>query len=50
MYSVYVNNEKVKSYKYEIQAITYCFLKGYVTCGRGWYFLNDKVKVVWGNE
>ncbi len=45
MYNVYVNNELKKSYKYKIQAVTYCFLNGYVTSGRGLYFLNPKVEI-----
>ena len=46
MYRIYVNDVLVKEYPYELQAITYCFLSGYVSRGRGWYFLNPKVKVI----
>ena len=49
-YQVWVGDKElmglVKTYPYKIQAITYCFLNGYVTSGRGWYFLNEKVKIV----
>ena len=44
-YNVYVNNKLVKIYKYQIQAVIYCFLNGYVTSGRGLYFLNPKVEI-----
>lgn len=44
-YNVYVNNKLVKIYKYQIQAVIYCFLKGYVSTGRGLYFLNPKVEI-----
>ena len=56
MYSVYVNNVKVKSYKYKIQATVYCFLKGYIYSGgcdfdNDWYyFYDDRVKVVREDE
>ena len=52
MYSVYINNTKVKSYPFKIQAIIYCYMKGYVSEGgydfdNGWYrFLDKKVEVV----
>lgn len=52
MYNVYVNGTKVKSYKYKIQAIIYCYMHGYVSSGgydfdNCWYiFLDEKVKVV----
>ena len=45
IYNVYVNNKLVKIYKYQIQAVIYCFLKGYVSTGRGLYFLNPKVEI-----
>lgn len=51
MYNIYVNNQLVKSYKYEIQAVTYCFMKGYISSGgydfyNGWYyFLDERVKI-----
>lgn len=45
MYKVYINNNIVKTYKYQIQAVTYCFLNGYVTTGRGLYFFNPKVQI-----
>lgn len=45
MYQVIVNNTMVKTYPFKIQAIVYCFLNGYVSSGRGWYFLDEKVKV-----
>lgn len=45
MYQVIVNNKVVKTYQFMLQAITYCFMNGYVSSGRGWYFLNDKVKI-----
>lgn len=45
IYNVYVNNKLVKIYKYQIQAVIYCFLNGYVTSGRGLYFLNPKVEI-----
>ena len=52
MYNVYVNNTKVKSYPFKIQAVIYCYMKGYVWEGgcvfdNGWYiFLDEKVRVV----
>ena len=46
MYLVKVNDKTVKEYKFKIQAITYCFLNGYVSSGRGYYFLNPLVKIV----
>lgn len=45
MYQVTVNNTIVKEYPFKLQAIIYCFLNGYVTSGRGWYFLDDRVKI-----
>lgn len=45
MYQVIVNNKVVKTYPFKLQAIIYCFLNGYVTSGRGWYFLNPDVKI-----
>lgn len=45
MYQVVVNNKVVKTYPFKIQAIIYCFMNGYVTSGRGWYFLDDRVKI-----
>lgn len=45
MYQVVVNNTTVKTYPFKIQAIVYCFMNGYVTSGRGWYFLNQKVYI-----
>ena len=51
-HNVYVNNTKVKSYPFKIQAVIYCYMNGYVNEGghdfdNGWYiFLDDKVKVV----
>lgn len=45
MYQVIVNNKVVKTYPFKIQAIVYCFMNGYVTSGRGWYFLDDMVKI-----
>lgn len=45
MYQVVVNNKVVKTYPFKIQAIIYCFMNGYVTSGRGWYFLDDSVKI-----
>lgn len=45
MYQVTVNNTPVKTYPYKIQAIVYCFMNGYVTSGRGWYFLDERVKI-----
>ena len=56
MYSIYVDNEKVKSYKYKIQAVVYCFINGYVYSGghdmdsNWYYFYDDRVKVVWESE
>ena len=52
MYNVYVNGTKVKSYKYKIQAIIYCFMNGYVSSGghdmdsNWYYFYDDRVKVI----
>lgn len=45
MFEVYVNDTLVKSYPYKTQAIVYCFMNGYVNTGRGWYFLDDRVKI-----
>ena len=52
MYEVYVNNRKVKEYPFKLQAITYCFMNGYIACGSGdfgihkrYYFMNPKVKI-----
>ena len=36
----------VKKYHFKIQAIIYCFLSGYVSTGRGWYFLNPNVEII----
>ena len=44
-YKVLVNNTVVKEYPIMLQAIIYCFMKGYVTSAYKWYFLNDKVKI-----
>lgn len=44
-YQVFVNDTLVKTYAHKIQAIMYCFLKGYVNSGRGWYFLDDRVQI-----
>ena len=30
MYSVYINDVKVKSYPFKIQAVVYCYMNGYV--------------------
>ena len=45
MYQVTVNNTPVKTYPFKIQAVVYCFLNGYVSTGKGWYFLNPKIKI-----
>lgn len=45
MYQVTVNNVVVKTYPFKVQAVIYCFMNGYVTSGRGWYFLNERVKI-----
>ena len=34
-----------KTYPYKIQAIIYCFLKGYVYTGRGSFFLAPNVEI-----
>lgn len=44
-YKVLVNNTVVKEYPTELQALIYCFTNGYVSTGRGWYFLDDRVKI-----
>lgn len=44
-YQVLVNNTVVKAYPYKTQAVTYCFLNGYVSSGYDWYFLNPKVEI-----
>lgn len=49
-YKIKVNNETVKEYRYELQAIIYCFLNGYISTGRGWYFLDDRVKIEVSND
>ena len=36
----------VKRYPFKIQAIIYCFLNGYVSSGKGWYFLNSNVEII----
>ena len=52
MYNIYVNDTKVKSYPFKIQAMVYCFMNGYISEGgrdfdNGWYYFMDKrVKVV----
>lgn len=51
-YNIYVNNTFVKSYPFKIQAIIYCYLKGYVYEGgcdfdNNWYrVLDPKVKIL----
>lgn len=45
MYIIKVNDVVVKKYQYEMQVITYCLLNGYINTGRGWYFLDDRVKI-----
>ena len=49
MWQIIIDNEIIKEYKYEAQAITYCFLNGYIYSGRGWYFLDQKVTVKHAN-
>lgn len=55
MYNVYVNNVKVKSYPFKIQAVIYCYMNGYVSEGlhdfsNNWIVtLNDKVQI-WKEE
>lgn len=44
-YVVYVKNVEVKRYPYKIQAIVYCFLNGYVSSGRGLYFLHPDARI-----
>jgi len=50
-YNVFINNTVVKSYPFKIQAVIYCYMNGYVSCGgydfdNGWYrFLDKKVKI-----
>lgn len=48
-YEVWVKGKdlmaKVKTYPFKLQAVIYCFLNGYVTSGRGWYFLNPRVEI-----
>ena len=44
-YIVYVKGFAEKEYKYKIQAIIYCFLNGYVSSGRGLYFLHPDVRI-----
>ena len=46
MYRIYVNDILVKEYPYELQATIYCFINGYITTGRGWYFLNPHVEII----
>ena len=46
MYLVKVNDKTAKKYKFKTQAIIYCFLNGYISFGRGYYFLNPLVKIV----
>lgn len=45
MFKVIVNNAVVKEYPFKLQAVIYCFLNGYVSTGKGWYFLNPKVRI-----
>ena len=45
MYKVYINGVLVKKYPYEIQALIYCYMNGYVYTGGGWYFLDDRVRI-----
>ena len=51
MYNVYVNNVKVKSYPFKIQAVVYCYMNGYVFEGGhdfddNWYVtLHDRVQI-----
>lgn len=40
MYEIYVNDVKVKEYRFKIQAVMYCYLKGYVY--EGGYDFNNK--------
>lgn len=35
----------VKSYPFKLQAIIWCVLNGYVSVGRGQYFLDPKIKI-----
>ena len=46
MSEILVDGEVVKEYIYELQAITYCFMNGYISRGRGYYFLNTRVKIL----
>lgn len=57
MYSVIVNNKVVKKYPYKIQAIVYCFMKGYVYSGYDEWnsykylqVLDDRVRIEKTNE
>lgn len=51
MYNIYVNNTKVKSYPFKIQAVIYCYMNGYVYGGmydfdNKWYtILDDRVRI-----
>lgn len=51
MYEILLNNVKVKTYEYELQAITWCFMNGFIASGgydfdnNKYYFLNPNIKV-----
>lgn len=44
-YHVIVNGKRIKKYDYELQALTYCLLNGYINTGKGFNFLDDRVKI-----
>lgn len=45
-FKVIVNDTVKKVYPYRFQAIIYCFMKQYIYKGKGYYFLDPKVKIV----
>lgn len=38
-YQVIVNGQVVKEYDDKRTAYIYCHMKGYIYCGKGWYWL-----------
>lgn len=45
-YEVWLYDVRIlKSYPFKLQAIIWCVLNGYVSVGRGQYFLDPKIKI-----
>ena len=50
MYQIQFRDNIIKTYPFKIQAIIWCYLHGFVSTGRKYTFLDDKIEIVEVNK